>query len=225
MITLRRHALLVVEPQVWLAVAAAQPETLVRHWAKRGWPLIVRRPYASEPELTDRVVPLGLPLPPTAGKRRLSFRVPMEALSPFTASVWPQAVTAQPGMTAARLADIKRLDALAQRHNVTPEPTGSLLWGAVTGLPYLSPSSDLDLLWRVDPACLDIHAFLADLEQTAATLHTPLDGELIFPGDRAVQWRELVSASPGDEVLVKSLTGLSLTPARTLLALPQVRAA
>lgn len=219
MITLRRHALLVVEPRAWLAVAAAQPEALVQRWATQGWPLIVRRPYPSEPDLTGRLVPLGLPLPPTEGKRRLSFQAPIKALRPFTTSVWPQVVATQPGMTASRQADIKRLEALAQRHHLTPEPMGSLLWGAVTGLPYLSPTSDIDLLWRVDPSCLDIHAFLVDLEQTAATLNTQLDGEIIFPGDQAVQWHELVSAAPGDEVLVKSFTGLSLTPAQTLLSL------
>ena len=56
---------------------AADP--LVRAWAERGWPLIVRR--ASPDEADAGRVPLGLPLPPSAGKRRIALNAAADALA------------------------------------------------------------------------------------------------------------------------------------------------
>jgi phosphoribosyl-dephospho-CoA transferase len=89
---------------------------------------------------------------------------------------------------------------------------GGLLWQALTGLPYLSATSDLDLLWPgpVGPAFLD---GLADL---AAQAPMRLDGEICLADGFAVNWRELQAAGPGDTVLAKGLERLELRPVSAL---------
>ncbi|MEW4362765.1 hypothetical protein V6S75_27510, partial [Burkholderia pseudomallei] len=66
-----RHTLVRVCAQAWPALLAAHGGIgtlpFVRDWAARGWPLIVRRRSPC-----DAGVPLGLPLPPSAGKRRVA---------------------------------------------------------------------------------------------------------------------------------------------------------
>src|SRR4051812_11904165 len=50
----------------------------LRRWFINDWPLVVRRP-----DVAARAGPiaLGLPLPPTEGKRRLGFELPEHAIA------------------------------------------------------------------------------------------------------------------------------------------------
>jgi phosphoribosyl-dephospho-CoA transferase len=74
---LRRHDLVWIEPSVWATTIAGADEPLLRDWALSEWPLVVRRPiWADESGL----VPVGLPLPPHAGKKRLAFAFPAAAI-------------------------------------------------------------------------------------------------------------------------------------------------
>lgn len=118
------------------------------------------------------------------------------------------------GLAPERLNDIKLLTELGRAYGLVPQATGSLLWETITGLPYLSETSDFDVIWRVAGSKLQnadiLAAFLADLAQIAGTLSVRLDGEIIFPQDRAVQWQELQSARSDEEVLVKTLTSIEL---------------
>jgi phosphoribosyl-dephospho-CoA transferase len=95
---------------------------------------------------------------------------------------------------------------------------GSLALQVLTGQAYLTASSDIDLLVRPrDAAGLD--AALALLGKHAQRL--PLDGEIVFPGGRAVAWKEWAAAcagAPGSRVLVKEMTRVSLVTTDTLLA-------
>ena len=68
---MRRHDVVVRQPER-LALTARDAhdlasDPLVASWVDMGWPLIGRRAMPGEP----RGVPLGLPLPPFAGKRRI----------------------------------------------------------------------------------------------------------------------------------------------------------
>ncbi|MCI1293120.1 MAG: malonate decarboxylase holo-[acyl-carrier-protein] synthase [Acetobacter sp.] len=232
MLPVWRHRLLVVRPDVWRGICAdmqidlddAHTRDIVLDWADKGWPLICRRPYESElAEINAGGVALGLPLPPAMGKKRLGFVIPSYALSFFSGDSWPCNDISRPGLTSARLNDISLLGELGAQHGVAPEAAGSLLWETLTGLPYLSETSDFDVMWRLPASKLedqeDLSAFLSDLDRTARKLSVRLDGEVIFPDGRAVQWQELHSARPDDEVLVKNLTSVELVPVRTLAGL------
>jgi phosphoribosyl-dephospho-CoA transferase len=211
---LARHDLLTVAPAAWGALLAQRPDLdgipHLAGWAARGWPVIVRRRVPGE---DGALVPAGLPLPPTLGKRRIGLALPPEAVRP------------RPGLTlaeahgAAPAAWHPTLDALLAHgavHGRVARVFGGLLWQALTGLPYLSPASDLDLLWPgpVDPA------FLAGLAGLAARAPMRLDGEIDLADGFAVNWRELHAAGPGDTVLAKGLERLELRPVPALVPAP-----
>ncbi len=68
----RRHDLIFVSPVAWRSLLKTRDdlagEPLVIEWVDRGWPLVARRTLPGEAD----GLPLGLPLPPFAGKRRLA---------------------------------------------------------------------------------------------------------------------------------------------------------
>lgn len=220
MLVVRRHALFVVEPSAWDGLAQAHPFPEVRAWARKGWPLICRRPLPGE----AGGVALGLPLPPILGKQRLSFLLPAGVLRPYDGSSRLSAHARCSALTEARREDLARLLAIGERYGVAPGVTGSLLWAGITGLPYLSERSDIDLTWPVEPERTDVMGLLETLQEKEQSFSMPLDGEVIFPGDRAVQWRELLHAlsAPDDgEVMVKSLHAVSLMPVSRLMVSPR----
>jgi phosphoribosyl-dephospho-CoA transferase len=144
----RRHDLLHVAPDVWASALAHCPSSadlpLVRTWADRGWPVIVRRRAEGEdPDLA----PVGVPLPPAAGKRRVALLLPPDGVLRRSSPPLLRAVANVAGLgwqpTIASLLD------LGERIGVEPSAFGSLLWQHQTGLSYLSPHSDLDVLWPV----------------------------------------------------------------------------
>lgn len=210
---LRRHDLVDVDADAWQRCLDGRPDLAgvrhLPHWCDRGWPLVVRRFLPDEPR--DRV-PLGLPLPPRSGKRRLGFLVPRQAVSRRAAPTLRLVRTVVP------LPWRPILDALASlgmTHGIAPRPFGGALWAALTALPYLSDGSDLDVLWplpgRVPPALMDALAHIA----RAAPMR--LDGEFVLPDGTGVQWEELRRADPGDAVLCKSLDGVEMRPVATVL--------
>ncbi|MBB2199155.1 malonate decarboxylase holo-[acyl-carrier-protein] synthase [Gluconacetobacter sp. 1c LMG 22058] len=219
MSAVRRHALFVVEPSAWDSVAHAHPVPEVRTWSKHGRPLICRRPLPSE----SGGIALGLPLPPTLGKQRLSFLFPADVLKPYEGSSHLSLHAACPALDDARREDLARILSIGRQYGLAPCVIGSLLWAGITGLPYLSDRSDIDLIWHVTPGRSDVIGLLETLRDQERTFSMPLDGEVIFPGDRAVQWRELLhalSAPRGADVMVKSLHSISLMPVSMLMAGP-----
>ena len=100
------------------------------------------------------------------------------------------------------------LDA-AQREGVEPNVFGSVLWQGLTGLTYLSPTSDLDLLWPVQDLRA-ARALIQELEAVEATGPVRFDGEVCLPDGSAVQWRELLSQPA--EILWKTMRGAELRP-------------
>ena len=89
---------------------------------------------------------------------------------------------------------------------------GSFAWASLTGLAYIGPSSDLDLLWPLAPG---IEAILAALPAIEHAAPGKLDGEVVREADGgAVNWRELTSKG---EVLVKTIEGVALERAQAFL--------
>ena len=109
-----RHDLVFVSPEGWRALLAARgdlaADPLVARWADEGWPMIGRRAMPGEPS----GVALGLPLPPSAGKKRLSFLVQPER---HHFDCPPPALKAARGSAPrAWWPTLDRLDELAVRH-------------------------------------------------------------------------------------------------------------
>jgi phosphoribosyl-dephospho-CoA transferase len=207
---LRRHDLLQPEAAAWDAMLRCHQGLgdlpLVADWARLDRPVIVRRRMAGE--LPD-CVPAALPLPPCHGKRRLAFT--------FSSSA---ALTARPAVLlrdAARAAPAEWQSIIAalldfgDTIETAPRVFGALLWEHATGLPYLSPQSDLDLLWSISDANT-AHSLVARLHQLDAKSPVRLDGELELPEGAAVNWRELARTleDQNGDVLVKTMDGVEM---------------
>ena len=206
---------------VWLEDAgwnAAQATTEPQHkaaftlWQNQSWPLIVRR---ADADAADDEVCLGLPLPPdedTGTKVRISLRAQVRHIRKATGAMELAAVLQSSNTERASLTALER-DAARLRLRVY----GSHAMEAITGLPYVSPTSDIDLLFH--PASRrHLEEGVATLSRHAARL--PLDGEIVFPGGAAVSWKEwqMAMANPA-KVIVKELHAVRLADTASLLAL------
>jgi phosphoribosyl-dephospho-CoA transferase len=212
----RRHDLLQVDPDTWDTMLGCRPSLaelpLVARWARLGRPVIVRRRLAGE---SEQEVPVGLPLPPTCGKQRLFFSFPsgpaLVALPPVLLSDAAQAAPPawQPILDAL-------LD-LGEGEGVTPRVFGALLWQHLTGLPYLTAHSDLDLLWSISDERA-ARSILQGLLRLDAAGPIRLDGELELHDGVAVNWRELAQncAETGHELLVKTMHGVEIRTTSSL---------
>jgi len=196
--TIRRHDLVLVSPAAWRSLLQRHDdlagEPLVIEWVDRGWPLITRRAMHGEAD----GLPLGLPLPPFAGKRRLSFLMqpddivatarPLQLSSTIDVAPEPWRHT------------LDQVAELASRHGVEARVFGSLAWQTLTGLDYLSAGSDLDLLLSFPPGG-DHAGLTAGLAAIEAAAPMRLDGEITRDDGAGVNWRELHTGAR--QVLVK----------------------
>ncbi|SFP75804.1 phosphoribosyl-dephospho-CoA transferase [Bradyrhizobium sp. Ghvi] len=207
---LARHSMVKASTAGWAAVMNRYPELasepIVASWAHAGRPLVVRRPVCSD---TAGLVPLGLPLPPTHGKRRIAVSL---AAIDIVASAPPPllADAATPAPASWHPTIDKLLTLLPETRSY-----GSLAWQHLTGLPYLSDSSDLDLLWPLSSA-KQAEFLLSGIAGIAKQAPMRLDGEITGPAG-GVQWRELCGADE-DEVLVKGPAGVTATTRAAFLA-------
>ncbi|MGA2998999.1 malonate decarboxylase holo-[acyl-carrier-protein] synthase [Bradyrhizobium sp.] len=211
--TIRRHDLVLVSPAAWRSLLQRHDdlagEPLVIEWVDRGWPLITRRAMHGEAD----GLPLGLPLPPFAGKRRLSFLMlsddivatarPLQLSSTIDVAPEPWRHT------------LDQVAELASRHGVEARVFGSLAWQTLTGLDYLTDGSDLDLLLPVSRGS-DLVRLTAELAAIEAVAPMRLDGELVRDDGAGVNWREL-HAGVG-EVLLKTSSGVTVQKANFLLS-------
>ena len=222
-----RHDLLWLTASGWQALMAQGPDLAdLARWRDADRPLVVRR---SEPGLPPGAISIGLPLPPAAdgSKRRFGGHVQPDQVArrqrPLTlAQVAASAPPHWQRAIAALLADTPadpRAGAMADVMVDSPPLRcfGSLAMQAVTGLPYLTDASDLDLLLQ-PRSVAQLDAGLALLRRHRD--HLPLDGEIVFPHGAAVSWKEWLAAPAGGDarLLVKSMDGVALVPRATLLA-------
>lgn len=213
----QRHALLKIDPRAWPAIIADHPFAYlprVASWAAQGWPLIMRRP---SPEDDRERIPVGMPLPPEDGKLRIALGVPPEAV--IAREPLPRLDRAMAVAPPSWRAAITTLIGLGQRFDSPPSCFGSLCWELITGLAYVTPTSDLDVLWPVR-AGSKVTGLLEAIARTEQSSGLRIDGEIALPGGRAVNWRELHKLLGNDgtsRILVKTLDGVDLCPVGTLL--------
>jgi phosphoribosyl-dephospho-CoA transferase len=190
---LARHNLVWLTAAGWEAAGDARPgpeQSAMRQWRDNAWPAVARRAegIAAGTGDTANTAWLALSLPPdplNGNKPRVGFRVAschvLRAAAPLRLNDALQAapISWQP--------DLQALDTEATSMGLRFHAFGSLAWQAITGLQYLGPCSDIDLLWYPRSRD-DLAAGLRLLSRYAAAL--PLDGEIIFPGGSGVAWKE-----------------------------------
>jgi phosphoribosyl-dephospho-CoA transferase len=192
---LNRHTMVKPSAAAWTAVMALHPELadhpIIADWVRAGRPLIVRRPSCSDPA---GMIPLGLPLPPSHGKRRIAVAIDASDIiehksPPLLADT---AATAPPAWQ----------DTIDRLLRLCPETRtfGSLAWQHLTGLSYLTDHSDLDLLWPLRTT-KRASTLPSDIAEIARQAPMRLDGEIVCAAG-GVQWREL-TGDDAREVLVK----------------------
>jgi phosphoribosyl-dephospho-CoA transferase len=191
-----------VQPHAWALLLEGRPdlaaEPLLPRWAERGWPLIVRQRLVGD---TEGTVPLGLPLPPAIGRQRFALSLPPEALTHEEAPPSLRAAAeAAPEAWSATIEEILALDE-------TVRCFGALAWQHVTGLPYLTRRSDIDLIWAVSGR-VEADRLGAGLRRISESAPMRIDGEFSTPGHGAVHWREWSDGSP--EVMVKGTDAVEL---------------
>jgi phosphoribosyl-dephospho-CoA transferase len=207
-----RHDLVWLTAQGWKeAAASVRPGD--RHslalWERQGWPAVVRRRDVGQPA---DVVSLGIALPPAgadAPKQRIGLRAPALQVR-RRAHPLPllDAMAAAPGPWRADLAALAAAGVMLRAY-------GSLALQAITGLPYLTPASDIDVL-LAPRSRSELDAGIATLARHAAGL--PLDGEVLFPNGDAVAWKEWRDAGERSRVLVKTIAAVRLDGRAALLA-------
>ena len=188
----RRHDLVFVSPTAWRSFIETRDDLaddpLVAGWVDRGWPLIARR---STPE-EGHGVPLGLPLPPSAGKRRIGLLMdPAGIRSTAPPPLLSAAVRVAP---AAWIPTLRTLNQVATRLSVDARVFGSLAWCLLTGLSYLSVSSDLDFILSL-PRPRDFAELMTELHSIDSAAPMRLDGEIVRDDGTGVHWRELHSGA------------------------------
>lgn len=212
---LHRHAL------VWARIAtaddaidcAASDRATVTQWLAAQRPLIVRRQPASARR--DHVA-LGLPLPPSAGKRRIALTLRVDAIARTRAPPALDAVI--PRAPRRRRGPLSRLRDSAEGAGIELRVFGAFAWQMLAGITYVTRSSDLDLWWRpASPAQLDAGIALLAAWERASGVRA--DGEIVFGDDDAVAWREWHERAAHARVLVKRLDAVRMAARSELLAL------
>ncbi len=217
---IHRHDLLWILPErIERVVAQCADDQMRQHlatWLIAERPLVVARQSSDTNLRRADSIDAGLALPPLQGKRRISLTV-------ATADIARRAL---PLLLADVVADaperwraaLVELDATAQRIGIEFRVFGSLAWQALSGLPYLTSHSDIDLLWhaRSSAQLQQGIALLADWEQSSGLR---ADGEVVFDNVDAVSWREWATTRlhSGRQVLVKRLRSAELVDISTLL--------
>lgn len=211
---MRRHDLVWLDPQAPWQVLTPGADARLRAWAEARLPFVVAR---RDPASDGDQLRLGVPLPLAEQRQRLSLRI--EAHHVLRTTPPPALAEVIDGLAAPWRDEVRLLLADTSALDVPPRVFGSFAWQSLTGLPYLQATSDLDLLWEVaDHAHADRLATRMQRWERDHRLH--IDGELRFPGERAVSWREY--ASGATRVMVKTSDACWLSPRDALLSLQAV---
>lgn len=215
----QRHDILHVAPSAWRAALSSlqlpRTPSLLNVWADSGWPVIVRRRMAREP---TNAIPIGVPLPPFAGKCRIAMAISDDDVVSSSAPPLLQNVAHEaPTLPWQRI--IREVIHLGAQFGIDPLAFGSLMWQYQTGLAYIGPNSDLDVLWRVPDEC-DVASLVVGIAGIEDGGPPRIDGEIVFSDGSAVNWRELHNALRGgqpDGLLVKDMESVRLVDLASML--------
>jgi phosphoribosyl-dephospho-CoA transferase len=201
---LRRHDVVHLDRDAWssrLRDTFDARTPIVDEWIALGRPLVARRPSEED----QAGIPLGLPLPPSLGKARIAVTAPRQAVA--RVSPPPALIEIHTFAPAAWRSTLDHVATLCAKLNIELRVFGSLAWEQLTGLDYVTPASDVDLLF-IGARRLAVAPLVRGLAEIEADAPMRLDGEIVRVDGAAANWRELRVAPP--EVLVKTLDGVLL---------------
>ena len=198
---------------VAVQVSDGELQEQVTAWLTADRPLVVaRQPCDGTPTET---IAVGLALPPAQGKRRISLSMAAHDIDRH--------------MPPLRLADtlthaplewrpaLSELDAAAKDIGLELRVFGSLAWQALSGLQYLTPQSDIDLLWHPQSNA-QLQQGITLLARWEQSCGLRADGEVLFGEGSAVSWREWAKLESVRDrrVLVKRVGSAELVDAAEL---------
>ena len=188
---------------------------IVRNWLGAARPLIVRQQTERRSATANRLS-AGLSLPPRQGKQRIALTIRSREINRIAHP--PVLAATVPCLPARWRVPVSKLCRVGEELGIDLRVFGAVAWQALTTLPYLTSTSDLDLLWRpADRIQLERGVTLLQRWELANGLRA--DGEIIFGDDLAVSWREWVRRDQQKCVLVKQTIGPSLRRPSELLEL------
>ena len=209
-----------VRPDCRAAVAAQVTDNAmhaqVAAWLTADRPLVVARQQCGE--ALSNSISVGLALPLAQGKRRIALSVHTHDIIRYTSPMLlADALAHAPAEWQPALAE---LDAAATNIDIELRVFGSLAWQALSGLNYLTPQSDIDLLWH-PLSHTQLQQGIAMLTRWEQDHGLRADGEVLFGGSSAVSWREWATLKSGENqrVLVRRVSSAELVNARELLEL------
>ena len=214
-----RHAL------VWLresdhAALLAQVENdaqreFVCAWLAADRPLVISR----QPDGMSRdLLAVGLALPPSLGKCRIALKLSRADITKFAPPLQLAEVIFHAPIK--WRSALQKLDCAAKNIGISLRVYGSFSWQSVSGLPYITATSDIDLIWQAhSPA--QLQQGIALLSEWEKTNDLRTDGEVLFGDDYAVSWREWQqsNAEENARVLVKRDHSAALLGKHELLEL------
>lgn len=214
---LQRQRLVWLGDAAWCEVLAqhdwdAQARACLTHWQRHQLPLVVARQPKGLADLqaSNATIHLGLPMPNQWGRGRLSIAVPYAAVRAW--GEFPVAEAIESLLPASLQTSWQPVCMQWQATDCQALVYGGYGWQALSGLAYLRPTSDLDILWPVQSAD---HADRIVQTLVAYTPSEPvprIDGELLFPDHTAVNWREWQQWRSGQAqaILVKHIAAVQL---------------
>jgi phosphoribosyl-dephospho-CoA transferase len=214
-----RHDLVWIRPESRAAVAAQVAEEKLRahvaSWLAADRPLVVAR----QPDNIDAdTIAVGLASTPVQGKRRIALGVSAHDIVRHTPPLLlADTIAHAPAEWQPELAE---LHDSAISIGIKLHVFGSLAWQALSGMQYVTPQSDIDLLWhpQSNTQLQQGIELLTNWEQASGLR---ADGEVLFGAGSAVSWREWAAMECDDDqrVLVKRERSAGLVAARELLEL------
>lgn len=210
-------------------MSASPPKPLARHhwvWLNSGWRELAASPLDAEAAaLAEDWRAAGRPFVVAAragadapGYVRLGLATPEKRRHALRLRAAAVARTAPPPALDERILAVappswrgvlRRVANVAQEAGLSVAVYGSLAWTAMSGVGFLCPESDVDLLFRLSAprerrGIYRLFALWAEIPAPR------LDGEFLLPDGRAAPWRELAVCP--NEVLVKGAGAPLLLP-------------
>ena len=196
------------------AIGDAGAHGALDEWLDREWPFVVRRREKDEADLAG-AVPLGFPQPRDRGVRGHALAVPADALARIEPPLSLRRVFAS--LPVPWRDTLDRLERSAHWYGIRLRVCGSMAWQAMTGLPFVAPDSDIDVIAIPRDRSM-LERTLRALTEFARDRDVVIDGEIVFPGHDAVSWREWIDPKDANDVIVKHRNGVRLVRRNDLLA-------